>query len=122
MKPDNAVQRISTVLRITKESQGIVIHMDNPELQDHVIHTGPLDHVTRMELLDHVTRMVLLDHVTRMALLDHVTLMVLLDHVTPMEEHQDLEIPMDLQIQEVLDLDIPSLQLKKTRSSLKGKI
>ena len=103
MKPDNAAQRISTVIRITKESQDIVIHMDNPELLDHVIH------------------MVLLDHVIRMVPLDHVIRMVLLVHATPMEEHQDPEIPMGLQIREALDLDIPSLQPKKTRSSLRGK-
>ena len=112
MKPDDAVQRISTVLQITKESQDIVIHMDNPELLDHVIHMVLLDHVIRMELLEHVTRMVPLDHVIRM---------VLLVHATPMEEHQDPEIPMGLQIREALDLDIPSPQPKKTRSLLRGK-
>ena len=120
MKPDNAVQRISTVLQITKESQDIVIHMDNPELLDHVIHMVLLDHVIRIELLEHVIRMELLEHVTRMVPLDHVIRMVLLVHATPMEEHQDPEIPMGLQIREALDLDIPSLQPKKTRSSLRG--
>ena len=118
MKPDNAEQLISMVHRITEESQDIVIHMENPEPQDHVIHMVLLEHVTRMVLLEHVTRMVLLEHVTRMVLLEHVTRMAPLGHVTRMEEHQDPEIPMGLQIQEALDLDI---QLKKTRSSPKGK-
>ena len=121
MKPDNAVQRIITVLQITKESQDIVIHMDNPELLDHVIHMVLLDHVIRMELLEHVIRMELLEHVTRMVPLDHVIRMVLLVNATPMKEHQDPEIPMGLQIREALDLDIPSLQPKKTRSLLRGK-
>ena len=118
MKPDNAGQRISMVHQITEESQDIVIHMENPELLDHVTRMVLLEHVTRMALLKHVTLMVLLEHVTRMAPLEHVTRMAPLEHVTRMEEHQDQEIPMGLQIREALDLDI---QLKKTRSSSKGK-
>ena len=72
----------STDLRITKEWLDTEIHMENPELQAHVIFT------------------------------------VLPGHVTRMAGHQDPEIPMDHQIQEVPVLGIPDLQLKKMRYSL----